>query len=182
MTRALYFVVDALSFLLILALVLRFWLPVLRADFRNPLAQAILKLTSPLVVPLRRLVPAFGRIDTATVVMTLAIQVLVIYVLAYIAGMSPATSDVFVTALIKLLLLSIKMFFYSIFIHIILSWVSPGTYNPVAALLRVIVEPVLSPFRRYIPPIGGIDISPIFAIIALQALVILIDPLRPLQL
>ena len=182
MQNALFFVVGALSQLLLLALVLRFWLPVLRADFRNPLAQAILKLTSPLVVPLRRLVPAIGRIDTATVVMTLAIQVLVIYVLAYIAGISPATSDVFVMALLKLLLLSIKMFFYSIFIYIILSWVSPGTYNPVAALLRVIVEPVLSPFRRYIPSIGGIDISPIFAIIALQALVILIEPLRPLQL
>lgn len=182
MQNALFFVVGALSNLLLIVLILRFWLPVLRADFRNPLAQGILKLTSPLIIPLRRMLPAIGRIDTATVMVTLLVQILVIYLLTYIAGFSPTASAIFITALLQLVLLSIKLFFYSIFIYIILSWISPGAYNPVTALLGVIVEPILSPFRRYIRPIGGIDISPIFAIIALQALIILLEPLRPIAL
>lgn len=178
--RALYFVVDKLTLIVLFLLILRLWLPVLRADFRNPIAQAVLKITSPLIIPLRRLLPAIGRIDTATVIVTLAAQVLVIYLLASIAGLSPGLADVVITALVSLILLSIYMFLFAIFIHIILSWVSPGTYNPVAALLQVIAEPVLRPFRRVIKPIGGLDISPIFALIGLQALIILIEPLRPL--
>ena len=177
--KALYFVIDALTHIVLLLLMLRLWLPVLGADFRNPIAQAVLKLSAPVIVPLRRLLPAIGRIDTATVVVLLALQVAVIYLLLAIAGVSAGATAIIITAIITLVLLSIKLFFYSIFLYIILSWIAPGTYNPVAALLRVIAEPVLSPFRRWIKPIGGIDISPIFAIIGLQALVLLIEPLRP---
>lgn len=180
--RALYFIVDALTQIVLFLLVLRLWLPVLRADFRNPVAQAVLKITSPLVIPLRRVLPAIGRIDTATVVVTLGIQVLVIYLLAGMVMLSPSAADVLMTAVVSLLLLSVYIFFYGILIYIILSWIAPGTYNPVAALLQVIAEPVLRPFRRVIKPIGGLDISPIFALIGLQALIILIEPLRPLAI
>ena len=180
--RALYFIVDALTQIVLFLLVLRLWLPVLRADFRNPVAQAVLKITSPLVIPLRRVLPAIGRIDTATVVVTLAIQILVIYLLAGMAMLSPSAADMLMTAIVSLLLLSIYIFFYGILIYIILSWIAPGTYNPVAALLQVIAEPVLRPFRRAIKPIGGLDISPIFALIGLQALIILIEPMRPLAI
>jgi YggT family protein len=178
--RALYFVVDALTQILLFLLVLRLWLPLLGADFRNPIAQAVLKITSPLVIPLRRLLPAVGRVDTATVVITLVVQVAVIYVLAGIVRVSASATDVLITAVISLVLFSINIFFFAIIIFIILSWIAPGTYNPVTAMLQVIAEPVLRPFRRVIKPIGGIDISPIFAIIGLQALILLIEPLRPL--
>ena len=178
--KALYFVVDALTQIVLFLLVLRLWLPVLRADFRNPVAQAILKITSPLIIPLRRLLPAIGRIDTATVLVTLAIQLLVVYLLVSMRGLSPTAAEVVLTAIVSLVLLSINVFFFGIILYIILSWIAPGTYNPVAALLQVIAEPVLRPFRRVIKPIGGLDISPIFAIIGLQALIILIEPLQPL--
>jgi len=178
--KALYFVVDALTQIVLFLLVLRLWLPVLRADFRNPVAQAILKITSPLIIPLRRLLPAIGRIDTATVLVTLAIQLLVVYLLVSMRGLSPTAAEVVLTAIVSLVLLSINVFFFGIILYIVLSWIAPGTYNPVAALLQVIAEPVLRPFRRVIKPIGGLDISPIFAIIGLQALIILIEPLQPL--
>ena len=178
--KALYFVVDALTQIVLFLLVLRLWLPVLRADFRNPVAQAILKITSPLIIPLRRLLPAIGRIDTATVLVTLAIPLLVVYLLVSMRGLSPTAAEVVLTAIVSLVLLSINVFFFGIILYIILSWIAPGTYNPVAALLQVIAEPVLRPFRRVIKPIGGLDISPIFAIIGLQALIILIEPLQPL--
>ena len=178
--KALYFVVDALTQIVLFLLVLRLWLPVLRADFRNPVAQAILKITSPLIIPLRRLLPAIGRIDTATVLVTLAIQLLVVYLLVSMRGLSPTAAEVVLTAIVSLVLLSINVFFFGIILYIILSWIAPGTYNPVAALLQVIAEPVLRPFRRVIKPMGGLDISPIFAIIGLQALIILIEPLQPL--
>ena len=181
MQNALYFIISALSQLVLLVLILRFWLPWLGADFRNPLAQAILRLTSPLIIPVRRFLPSVGRIDTATLVVAFVVQLLVLLLLAYIGEISPPPSVLILASLLELVLLSLRMFFFAIFIYIILSWVSPGAYSPVSALLKYIVEPVLSPFRKIIPPISGIDISPIFAIILLQAVTIVLEGYRPLH-
>ncbi len=167
---ALVFIINALTSLYLLVLLLRFWLPWLRADFRNPLAQGILKLTSPVVVPLRRLVPSFGRLDTATVLVAFVIQYLAILMILLIMGASASFSAIATTAIVKLVLLSINLFMFAIFIRIVLSWISPGQHNPATALIATLTEPVLRPFRRWIPPIGGFDISPIFVIILLGAL------------
>ena len=167
---ALVFIVNALSSLYLLVLLLRFWLPWLRADFRNPLAQGILKLTSPVIIPVRRLVPSFGRLDTATVLVAFVLQCLAILLILLILGASAGFAAVAVTALVKLVLLSINLFMFAIFIRIILSWVAPGQYNPATAIITTLTEPLLGPVRRLIPPLGGFDISPIFVIIALGAL------------
>jgi YggT family protein len=167
---ALVFVVHALTSLYLLVLLLRFWLPWLRADFRNPLAQGILKLTSPVVVPLRRIVPSFGRLDTATILVAFVVQYLSLLLLLLIIGASAKFSLIATTAIVKLVLLSLNLFMFAIFIRIILSWISPGQYNPATAIIATLTEPILRPFRRFIPPIGGFDISPIFAIILLGAL------------
>lgn len=181
MQNALYFIISSLSQLVLLVLLLRFWLPWLGADFRNPIAQAILRLTSPLVIPVRRFLPSVGRVDSATLLVTFVVQVLVLLLLSYIQQMSLPLPTLLLASGLELVLLSLRMFVFAVFIYIILSWFSPGTYNPLTAMLRYVVEPVLSPFRRIIPLIGGIDISPIFAIICLQAMTIFLESIHPLH-
>ncbi|MGA8205705.1 MAG: YggT family protein [Woeseiaceae bacterium] len=179
MRPALTFIIATLAQLYLLVMLLRFWLPWLRADFRNPIAQGILRLTSPLIVPVRRIVPPIGRLDSATVIVTFALQYLTILVILAIGKIPPAILPVALTSAIDLALLSLRLFTFAIFIHIILSWIAPGTFNPATAFIATLSEPVLRPFRRLVPPIGGLDISPVFAIILLQAVAIFLGTLRP---
>ena len=177
---ALVFIINTITSLYLLVLSLRFWMPWLRADFRNPLAQGILRLTSPLVIPVRRIVPSFGRLDTATILVAFIIQYLTIVLLLLILGISADIGPIAVTALVKLTVLSVYLFVYAIFIRIILSWISPGSFNPATAIITMLTEPVLRPFRRLLPPMGGFDISPIFAIILLIAVTIIVNGFKPL--
>ena len=181
MSQALYFIIKTLTQLYLLVLLLRFWLPMLGADFRNPLAQGILRITSPLVVPVRRFVPSIGRLDTSTILVAYVIQFLTVLLLLTIGGYRVDTAPIMVTTLIELAVLSLNLFFFVILIKIILSWVAPHTHNYATALLTTLAEPVLRPFRRIIPSIGGLDISPIFAIILLQAAVIFLQTLKPIH-
>jgi len=182
MIPALTFIISTIAQLFLLIMLLRFWLPWLRADFRNPIAQGILRLTSPLVIPVRRFVPPIGRLDTATVIVAFVLQYLTVLLILTIKGGTATILPIAITAAIELVLLSLRLFTFAIFIHIILSWVAPGTYNPATAFIAMLVEPVLRPFRRIVPTVGGLDISPIFAIIGLQALSIFISTLRPILL
>lgn len=179
MKPALIFIIGTIAQLYLFIMLLRFWLPWLRADFRNPIAQGILRLTSPLVIPVRRVIPPVGRLDTATVVVAFGLQYLTVLVILTISGVASGIGPIAMTSLIDMVLLSLQLFKFAIFIHIILSWVAPGTYNPATAFISMLVEPVMRPFRRLIPAIGGLDISPIFVIIALHASGIFIATLRP---
>ncbi len=180
MIPALYFVLKTLTQLYLLLLILRFWLPMMRADFRNPVAQGVLRLTSPLIIPLRRFVPPIGRIDTSTVLVAFVIEYVLILILLMLSGRSASFAPIAITSLIELAILSLNMFFFVILIKIILSWVAPQNYNPVTAMLTTLSEPVLRPFRRIVPSVGGLDISPIFAIVLLQAGVMMLQSYRPL--
>ena len=173
-TNAIVFVIDALARLYLLVLLLRLFLPLVRADFHNPLAQAVLKLTSPLVIPVRRILPPLGRIDTATVVVAFGIQYLAIFLMALVQGMRPAIAGLLLASLVSLVLLTINLFFWLVIIRIILSWVAGTTYNPAIAIVYALTEPLLRPFRRLVPDLGGFDISPIFVLIALGALMRLV--------
>ncbi len=180
MPEAIYFIVRTLTQLFLLLLLLRFWLPWLRADFRNPVAQGILRITSPLVIPIRRLLPSIGRLDTATILLTFVVQFLAVVLLLAILNRMADPFTIALVCIIELAILSLNLFFFVILIRIILSWISPDNYNPVTALLTTISEPILRPFRRLIPPVGGFDISPIFAIVLLQAVVIFLRTLKPI--
>ena len=182
MKPALIFLVTTLSMLYQIVMLLRFWMPFLRADFRNPIAQGILRLTSPLIVPVRRIIPPIGKLDTATILVAFAIQCVTIVIVLFIAGATSPFSIVALHALVELALLSLNLFKIAIFIFIILSWFARGTYNPASAFLAMIVEPVLRPFRRFIPPIGMLDLSALFALIALQFLTIFVASLQPLPI
>ncbi len=180
LANAIVFVVNALTSLYLLVLLLRFWLPWLQADFRNPLAQGILRLTSPLVIPVRRIVPPVGRLDTATVLVAFIIQYIAVLLMLLVIGQTAGIVPIAVTAIVKLVVLSINLFVYAIVIRIILSWVAQGAYNPATAIITTLTEPVLRPFRRLVPPMGGFDISPIFAIILLLAATIIVNGFKPL--
>jgi len=182
MTQALIFILKTFTHLYLLLLLLRFWLPVLRADFRNPVAQGVLRITSPLVIPLRRFVPAVGRVDTATVLVAFTIEYLLILLLLTLSRITPEFLPIAITAIMDLAVLSLNMFFFVILIKIIMSWVAPNNYNPVTAMLTTLSEPVLRPFRRILPPIGGLDISPIFAIVIIQAGIIILQTYKPLPI
>jgi len=182
MKPALIFIIDTIARLYLLVLLLRFWLPVLRADFRNPIAQGILRLTSPIVIPLRRIIPPIDRLDTATVLIAFALQYLTVLVILAVSGVTAGFVPIAITSLIDLVSLSLNLFTFAIFIHIILSWIAPGTYNPATAFITMLVQPLLRPFRNRIPSLGGLDLSPLIVIILLQACILLVGDYKPLPI
>jgi len=179
---ALVFIINAVAQLYLFVLLLRLLLPWLGADFRNPIAQAIMRITSPVVVPLRRIIPPIGKVDTATVLVAVILQYLTILVVLMIYGVSAGFADIAITTVVNLVLLTVRLFVFAIIIRVILSWISPGGYNPAIALIQTMTDRILQPFRRIIPPMGGLDLSPLFAIILLTALTIIIAGLKPLAI
>ncbi len=182
MTQAIYFIVKTLVQLYLLLLLLRFWLPVLRADFRNPIAQGILRITSPLVIPVRRFISPIGRLDTSTILVAFVLEFLLVLALLALRGLNVGTLPIAITAILELAIQSLNLFFFVILIKVVLSWVAPQNYNPIIALLNTMAEPVLSPFRRIIPAIGGFDISPIIVIVLLKAAEIILQTYRPIPI
>ncbi len=172
---ALYFLLDSILSFAVFAFLLRVLLQLVRADFRNPLAQAVVALTNWLVLPLRRIVPAAGRFDTASLVALLVVQMAATLVLFRVRTgvifpfVSLAIASIRALALAALLLYTILIFVYAA-----LSVIAPGVRSPATALLAALCEPVLRPLRRILPIVGGIDFSPLVAILGLMALRILI--------
>ena len=158
------FLIDILFQLYATALLIRLLLQWVRADFYNPVSQFIVKITNPVVKPLRRLIPGYGGIDLATLLLALvvmAVKTIVVY-----QTLNPLA--ILLLASGQTLLLIISIFLYAIIIQAILSWVNPDPYNPAASLLNSLTRPVLKHFQQLVPPISGMDISPIFAIITLM--------------
>jgi YggT family protein len=175
MIAALIYLLETLLSLAALAMLLRLLLQWVRADFRNPLARALVQITSPLLVPLRRLLPAVGRIDTASVVLLLAFVLLKVAVAWLLSGLGLPPVLVWLRlAVSELLQLLLWTYFFAIFIYALLSLIAQGSYSPAQALLATLCEPVLGRIRRVIPPLGGLDLSPLWAGIAIQALLILL--------
>ena len=172
---ALIFLLETLLKLCLLAVLLRLLLQWSRADFRNPLARSIVHLTNPVIVPLRRLLPAIGRLDTASCVAVVVFALLKVSVSWLLSGFGPPPTLVWLQlALTEILRTILWTYFFAIFIYALLSMVAPGTYSPAQGLLVSLSEPVLRPFRRLIPPLGGLDLSPLWAVIAIQTLLILL--------
>ena len=177
LTNPLEFLITTLFSLYILAVMLRFLLGAVRADFYNPVSQFLVRITNPVLVPLRKIIPSVGKYDTAALLLLLLLQVLSLVLLVVLRGASISFLTLLLIAVAELTLLLLNIFIFSIIIQVILSWISPGTYTPVGALLHSITSPVLGPIQRMIPPIAGIDLSPLFALIGLQVIKMLIHPL-----
>lgn len=176
-TNPLEFLINTLFGLYILAVMLRFLLQCVRADFYNPLSQVLVKVTNPALRPLRRVIPGFGGIDLAAVVLMLALQIANTALVLWLAGASLRPAALIVGSIAALLSLLINVYIVSVLIQAVLSWINPNPYNPVGAILYSLNEPLLEPVRRIIPPIAGLDLSPLVVIIALQLLKMLLIPL-----
>ena len=182
MQNALVFVLHTLFDLYVLTFALRLVLQWVSVDKRNPVVQFLIRATNPIVVPLRRLLPAVGRIDTATAVALLGLQLLGTTLVVRVACVGdPAIWEILSLAVLSIVNLGLSICTWAIIVYVVLSWVSPGGYNPGAALVSGLVEPLLAPFRRLIPPIAGLDLSPVFMLIALQALKLLLPVERVLS-
>ncbi len=168
------FLIQTLFGLYILAVMLRLMLQWVRADFYNPISQFIVKITNPPLKPLRRIIPGWGGIDLASVLLLIALQMLELFLVDLAVSRSSPISGLLIQSVAELLNLVINIFIGAILIQVILSWVAPGSYNPVIGLVHRIAEPLLAPARRLIPTMSGIDFSPLVALIVLQLLKILV--------
>lgn len=172
---AISYIIETLLTLCLVAVLLRLLLQWSRADFRNPLARSIVQLTNPVIVPLRRLLPSIGRLDTATCVAATVAALLEAAVHSLLAGLGPPAALPWLRgALIEILRTTLQIYFFAIFVYALLSMIGPPGYTPAQGLLAALCEPVLRPIRRVIPPLGGLDFSPLWAGIAIWALLIVI--------
>jgi YggT family protein len=176
-TNPVEFLISTLFSLYILAVMLRFLLGLVRADFYNPVSQFLVRITNPVLVPLRKVIPSFGKIDISAILLMIVLQVLSFTLIVLLRGGGVSVGAVILISLAELVSLAINVFFFAIIIQVILSWVNPGTYHPVTALLYSLTGPILRPIQQLIPPIAGIDLSPLFALIGLQVLRMLVMPL-----
>jgi YggT family protein len=177
LANPLEFLVTTLFSLYIVAVMLRFLLGAVRADFYNPVSQFLVRITNPLLLPMRKVIPSLGKFDTSAVLLMLLLQMISLSIVVMLRGINISVVAILVAAIGELLMLIINIFMFSIIIQVILSWINPGTYNPITALLYSITSPLMRPIQRMVPPISGIDLSPLVAIIGLQVVRMLIMPL-----
>jgi YggT family protein len=177
LTNPLEFLISTLFSLYILAVMLRFILGAVRADFYNPVSQFLVRITNPLLVPMRRVIPSFRQYDTSALLLMLLLQLVSLVIVIMLRGASIPFVTLLLAAIGELVILAFNVFIFAIVIQVILSWINPGNYNPVNALLSSITRPVMGPIQRLIPPVSGIDLSPLVALIGLQVLKMLVLPL-----
>jgi YggT family protein len=163
-----YLIQTALSIYL-LAMLLRFLLQLVRADFYNPISQFLVKITNPLVIPLRRVLPGLGGIDMASLVLSVLLQLAGIAAMLLLNNVGlPNILLLLAWSLLGVFALLVNIYFFALLAMIILSWVAPGSNHPAIYLLYQITEPVMAPFRKALPPMGGIDFSPILVFILIN--------------
>jgi YggT family protein len=175
------FLIETVFFLYILIVMLRFLLQWVRADFYNPVSQFIVKATQPPLTPLRRIIPGFAGVDLAALVFMFVLKFVELWLITGLLGISPQIGGLAMLSIAELLGMLVNVFIVSIVIQVVISWVNPGMYNPVMGLLHSLNEPLLAPARRIIPPISGLDLSPIVVIVGLQLVSMLaVAPIRDL--
>ncbi|TAN68099.1 MAG: YggT family protein [Methylobacter sp.] len=181
MTDPAIFVIDSLFSLYILAVLLRFLLQWCGADFYNPISQFLVKATHPPLKLLRRFVPSIGKIDTSSLVLVLSLQMLADFSILLLKGVAISIGALTILSLTQLVSLLINIFIYAVFARAILSWINPGSFNSASSILHSLTEPVLNLCRRFIPDLGGIDLSPLAALMLLQlAKMVILPPLHQL--
>lgn len=168
------FLVDTLFSLYIGAVLIRFLLASSRANFYNPLSQFLVKITNPVLVPMRRFIPAIGKLDTAAVVLALGLMVIKVLLLVSMQGSGVDLGTVAVFSVIELLRTVIHIYIFALIIQAVLSWVGNSYGNPLADILHSLTDPLLRPIRNVVPTIGMVDLSPMVAILLLYVVLIIL--------
>lgn len=170
------FLVDAVASFFVFVLLARFHFQWLRVPFRNPVGEFVLATTSFMVMPVRRVVPGLAGLDLATLLLAWLIQGVGLWLQAQIVGSEPPFFNLAMVALVDLLRYSIYILVFAVIVQAVLSWVNP--YTPVAPAFDTITRPFLRPLRRFIPPLGGIDLTPLILFVILQVLLFPVGALR----
>ena len=173
-SNAISYLVSTLIDLYVAAVLLRLLLQWVRADFYNPLSQFLIRVTNPALVPLRRVIPSIGKLDTASVVLMLVLEILGVWLVGVIGSGVTGWQQVIALSVIKLAMTLLMTYFFLIIVAVILSWLGQGLRHPFVPLVFQLTEPILRPIRKVIPPIAGIDLSPLFALIAIRFLILLL--------
>lgn len=161
--------IDALFSMYILAVMLRFLFQWVRADFSNPISQFIYKVTNPPLMPLRRFIPGYRGLDIPALLLLVVLQCITLFVLGLFPHTPmPSFPGVILWSMAELLALWINIYIVGIAIMAIISWINPMGYNPIVGLINQLTNPVMRPFRRLIPPMSGLDLSPMFAFFVLM--------------
>jgi YggT family protein len=167
----LIYLIQTLLSLYLIAMLLRFLLQLVRADFYNPISQFIVKVTNPLVVPVRKVIPGYAGLDIASLLLALFLQIIgiaAIFLIRY--GALPGPALLFMGGVLGVIALLVKIYFFALLAMIILSWVAQGSNHPAIYLLFQITEPVMAPVRKLLPSMGGMDFSPILVFVAINVI------------
>jgi YggT family protein len=165
------YLVQTFLSLYLLAMLLRFLLQVVKADFYNPISQFLVKITNPLVIPMRRILPGYGGIDLASLLLSIILQLAGIVALLLLNGLGlPNIGLLLLWSVLGVVGLLVNIYFFALLGMIILSWVAPGSRHPAIYLLYQITEPVMAPFRQALPAMGGLDFSPILVFILINVI------------
>jgi len=171
---ALIYLISTITDLYVAAILLRLLLQWVGAEFYNPLSQFLIKITNPVLVPARRVIPSIGKLDTASVVVMLLLEILQLIIISALGQIEFSIPFLLLFAVKKLLLTLLMTYFVLIIARVIVSWIASQSRHPLIPLVYQLTEPVLGPFSKLLPPIGGIDLSPLFALIALRFLMLLL--------
>ncbi|SRR5579885_659044 len=180
LVTALSYLIQTLMSLYIGAIMVRFLLHVVGADcfYYNPLARALVSFTNPALRPLRRMIPGYKGVDWAAVLLMLGLQAVESLIISVLYGYLPAPLPLGLIITAELLRIAVYVFITAVLLQWAFSWLMPQQYNPVAELAELLAEPILKPVRRYLPAMGGFDLSPMLAFIFLNlTLILLVDPL-----
>jgi YggT family protein len=173
-TGALIYLITTVIDLYVTAILLRLLLQWVRADFYNPLCQFLIKVTNPVLVPARRLIPSVGKLDTASVVVMLLLELIQLVAISLISQADYGFQFLLLFAMKKLLVTLLMTYFVLIIARVIVSWIANQSRHPLIPLIYQLTEPVLRPFTKVLPSLGGVDLSPLFALITLRFLLLLL--------
>ena len=172
--HAVSYLIGTLFDLYVSAILLRVLLQWVRADFYNPICQFLVRVTNPVIIPFRRLIPSIGPLDTASIVVMLLLEAIGVFLIIALGAAAMSPLQIIVYAAIKLLMMLLITYFLLIIVSVILSWLGGRARHPIVPLVYQLTEPILRPIRKVIPPIAGIDLSPLFALIAIRFLMLLL--------
>ena len=181
MTDPIIFLIDTLCSLYIMAVLLRFLLQWCGADFYNPISQFLVKITHPPLRIMRRFVPSIGKIDSSSLVLMLSLQMLADFSILMLKGVSINVGALAILSMTQLISLLLNVLVFSVFARAVLSWVNPGAFYAAASIVEALSNPILNLCRKMIPNLGGIDLSPLAALLLLQmAKMLVLPPLHEL--
>jgi len=173
-TGAVIYLISTITDLYVAAILLRLLLQWVKADFYNPLSQFLVKVTNPVLVPARRIIPSIGPLDTASVVVMFILELVQLTIISQISQSNFGLTFLLIFAVKKLVFALLMTYFVLIIARVIVSWIANQSRHPIIPLIFQLTEPVLRPFSKLLPPMGGFDLSPLFALIALRFLLLLL--------